>query len=69
LGLLRCAGVEEFAKEETTDVFFASTKLFQSADVHLRRLTYLVIKELHIGTPLLLPIAKAYISMTYVWYE
>jgi coatomer protein complex subunit gamma len=42
-------GVEEFSKDEVTDVFFASTKLFQSSDVHLRRLTYLVIKELHIG--------------------
>lgn len=31
---------------EATDVFFAVTKLFQSNDAGLRRLVYLMIKEL-----------------------
>lgn len=31
---------------ESTDVFFAVTKLFQSKDTGLRRLVYLMIKEL-----------------------
>ena len=31
---------------EATEVFFATTKLFQSKDVSLRRLVYLAIKEM-----------------------
>ena len=31
---------------EATEVFFAVTKLFQSKDVSLRRMVYLIIKEL-----------------------
>ena len=41
---------EEFTKEETTDVFFSVTKLFQSQDPFLRRLTYLVLRELPVGS-------------------
>ncbi|KAF8684302.1 hypothetical protein HU200_044353 [Digitaria exilis] len=37
---------ETFAKVEATEVFFAVTKLFQSSDAGLRRLVYLMIKEL-----------------------
>ena len=40
---------ETFTKQEAEDLFFAVTKLFQSQDVVLRRMTYLVLKEL---TPL-----------------
>lgn len=41
---LKCQG-EMFTKREATDVFFASTKLFQLANKHLRRLVYLLVKE------------------------
>lgn len=37
---------ESLTTQEATDVFFATTKLFQSKDVMLRRLVYLCIKEL-----------------------
>ncbi|XP_028177225.1 coatomer subunit gamma-2-like [Ostrinia furnacalis] len=37
---------EKLGTQEATDVFFATTKLFQSKDVVLRRLVYLCIKEL-----------------------
>lgn len=37
---------EELTTQEATDMFFATTKLFQSKDVMLRRLVYLCIKEL-----------------------
>ncbi|CAI0438064.1 unnamed protein product [Linum tenue] len=37
---------ETFTKVEATEVFFAVTKLFQSKDVGLRRMLYLMIKEL-----------------------
>ncbi|KAG9130174.1 hypothetical protein Leryth_018766 [Lithospermum erythrorhizon] len=37
---------ESFTKVEATGVFFAVTKLFQSKDVALRRMLYLIIKEL-----------------------
>lgn len=37
---------ERFTTNEATEVFFAVTKLFQSQDVVLRRLMYLVLKEL-----------------------
>jgi len=36
----------EFTAQEATDLFFAATKLFQSQDPILRRMTYLVLKEL-----------------------
>ena len=32
-------------QSEASDVFFSVTKLFQHKDVHLRRMVYLVIKE------------------------
>jgi len=37
---------DTFTKVEATEVFFATTKLFQSKDVGLRRMVYLMIKEL-----------------------
>ncbi|XP_031479664.1 coatomer subunit gamma-2 [Nymphaea colorata] len=37
---------ETFTKIEATEVFFAVTKLFQSKDAALRRMVYLMIKEL-----------------------
>ncbi|CAN0909888.1 Coatomer subunit gamma [Linum grandiflorum] len=37
---------ESFTKVEATEVFFSVTKLFQSKDVGLRRMLYLIIKEL-----------------------
>ncbi|XP_050363027.1 coatomer subunit gamma [Argentina anserina] len=37
---------ESFTKVEATEVFFAVTKLFQSRDIGLRRMVYLIIKEL-----------------------
>jgi len=37
---------EKFTKTEATDLFFACTKLFQSKDIPLRRMVYLVLKEL-----------------------
>ncbi|ERN17499.1 coatomer subunit gamma-2 [Amborella trichopoda] len=37
---------ETFTKIEATEVFFAVTKLFQSKDMGLRRMVYLIIKEL-----------------------
>eukprot|EP01133_Synstelium_polycarpum_P003463 gene3463-3939_t len=36
---------DTFTKTEATDVFFAATKLFQSKDIPLRRMTYLLLKE------------------------
>lgn len=36
---------ENFSSKEMTEVFFGVTKLFQSDDVSLRRMTYLFIKE------------------------
>ena len=41
---------EVFASEELTEIFFSVTKLFQAKDIHLRRLVYLVIKELNVGS-------------------
>ncbi|EFN55078.1 hypothetical protein CHLNCDRAFT_31542 [Chlorella variabilis] len=37
---------ESFTKAEASEVFFSVTKLFQHKDVHLRRMVYLVIKEI-----------------------
>jgi len=37
---------EKFTKTEATEVFFATTKLFQSKDIPLRRMVYLVLKAL-----------------------
>ena len=39
---------EHLSSDEATEVFFAVTKLFQSPDPHLRRLIYLMIKELRV---------------------
>ena len=36
---------ERFTSVELTEVFFGVSKLFQSDDVNLRRMTYLFIKE------------------------
>eukprot|EP01006_Ploeotia_vitrea_P034526 TRINITY_DN65761_c11_g3_i1.p1 TRINITY_DN65761_c11_g3~~TRINITY_DN65761_c11_g3_i1.p1 ORF type:complete len:961 (+),score=596.77 TRINITY_DN65761_c11_g3_i1:134-3016(+) len=41
---------EEFMPREMSELFFAVTKLFQSPDVHLRRMIYLIIKELNVGS-------------------
>ena len=41
---------ESFTTTEATDVFFAITKLFQNKDPNLRRLVYLMIKELPPGS-------------------
>lgn len=38
---------EKLNSEEATDLFFRTTKLFQSNDIYLRRLTYLLLKELN----------------------
>ncbi|XP_028031670.1 coatomer subunit gamma-like [Bombyx mandarina] len=37
---------ENFTTQEATDAFFATTKLFQSKEIMLRRMVYLCIKEL-----------------------
>lgn len=37
---------EKFTRQEATDVFFAVTKLFQSKDIPLRRMMYLMLKDL-----------------------
>lgn len=37
---------EKLTTQEATDAFFATTKLFQSKDIMLRRMVYLCIKEL-----------------------
>lgn len=37
---------EKLTTQEATDAFFATTKLFQSKDVMLRRMVYLCIKDL-----------------------
>ncbi|KAI4318627.1 hypothetical protein MLD38_032305 [Melastoma candidum] len=37
---------DTFTQREATEVFFAVTKLFQSRDIGLRRMVYLIIKEL-----------------------
>ncbi|XP_022824092.1 coatomer subunit gamma-like [Spodoptera litura] len=39
-------GEQKFTTQEATEAFFATTKLFQSKDVMLRRMVYLCIKEL-----------------------
>lgn len=39
---------ESFSKDESTELFFACTKLFQSSDAYLRRMVYLVIKEINV---------------------
>ena len=40
---------ETLTSKEASDVFFAMTKLFQSKDMHLRRLVYLALKEISPG--------------------
>eukprot|EP00798_Chlamydomonas_sp_ICE-L_P030905 gene30905-35958_t len=37
---------ETFTKKEASEVFFASTKLFQNKDVNLRRMVYMCIKDI-----------------------
>ncbi|GAB4819163.1 hypothetical protein N2152v2_006209 [Parachlorella kessleri] len=37
---------ESLTKTEASDVFFSTTKLFMHKDVHLRRMVYLIIKEI-----------------------
>lgn len=39
---------EQFSKDESSELFFACTKLFQSSNLFLRRMTYLVLKELSV---------------------
>lgn len=41
---------ERLSKNEATTLFFSVTKLFQSHDVHLRRLIYLLIKDLKVSS-------------------
>lgn len=41
---------ESFSGEELERVFFSMTKLFQCHDVHLRRMVYLLIKELKVAS-------------------
>lgn len=41
---LLCQG-ESFSKKEASEVFFSVTKLFQNKDANLRRMVYLVIKD------------------------
>lgn len=41
---------EVFLPREASDVFFGVTKLFQNQDVNLRRMIYLIIKELNVGS-------------------
>ena len=41
---------ESLSSEEATEVFFSVTKLFQSPDPHLRRLIYLMLKELQVDS-------------------
>jgi coatomer protein complex subunit gamma len=50
---LNCQG-EVFKGEEATEIFFGVTKLFQSQDPNLRRMVYLVIKELKVESDELL---------------
>ncbi len=38
------------AQNESTEVFFSVTKLFQSKDQNLRRMVYLIIKEISPAT-------------------
>ncbi|XLR23493.1 hypothetical protein S83_051393, partial [Arachis hypogaea] len=45
LGIEKGVVLQE-ARVEATEVFFAVTKLFQSRDLGLRRMVYLIIKEL-----------------------
>jgi len=44
--LYLCNQGDTFTKTEATEVFFAVTKLFQSKDSNLRRMVYLIIKEI-----------------------
>lgn len=41
---------QHFTKTEATEVFFSVTKLFQATDGNLRRLLYLIIKEIRPGS-------------------
>jgi len=43
--LYLCNQGDTFTKTEATEVFFSVTKLFQSKDSNLRRMVYLIIKE------------------------
>lgn len=44
--LYLCNQGDTFTKTEATEVFFSVTKLFQSKDSNLRRMVYLIIKEI-----------------------
>mmetsp|Transcript_24638 Transcript_24638/g.60544 ORF Transcript_24638/g.60544 Transcript_24638/m.60544 type:complete len:733 (+) Transcript_24638:239-2437(+) len=44
--LYLCNQGDSFTKTEATEVFFSVTKLFQSKDSNLRRMVYLIIKEI-----------------------
>merc|ERR1719235_2099528 len=46
---LICQG-ETFTSKEATEVFFAVTKLFQNKDANLRRMVYLIIREMSPGS-------------------
>lgn len=50
---------------EATEVFFAVTKLFQSKDIGLRRMVYLMIKEISPSNDevILLPSSSVFLEM------
>jgi len=45
-----CCNCRLYLQKEASDVFFASTKLFQAKDPHLRRMVYLLIKDICPGS-------------------
>jgi coatomer protein complex subunit gamma len=48
--VLPCCNCRLYLQKEASDVFFASTKLFQAKDPHLRRMVYLLIKDICPGS-------------------
>lgn len=42
--------VARWLQTEATEVFFAGTKLFQSKDINLRRMVYMMVKEICPGS-------------------
>jgi hypothetical protein len=43
-------GRARWLQTEATEVFFAGTKLFQSKDINLRRMVYMMVKEICPGS-------------------
>ena len=48
--MLTCARAARAAQKEASEVFFSVTKLYQSKDANLRRMVYLVIKDVCPGS-------------------